>query len=221
MKYLIRLILVACCAIFTGCAGKYAQYYVRISEAESTGKWPKPIMADSFPSPDTVSKYGLHVLGYSAFYEYNISSPAINDALTNGKHVGADFVVILRPKMLGSQTALVDVPHLIMSTSSTRSSTDLNIHGNVRDANGFQFGSYNGYGTANTNSTTTTNTVYTTQEYRTFDRYMHGALFLKVNDTNYNKRLDSIESAKNEVKSISKSDVKSDNKPHSRYLGAH
>lgn len=181
-------------AFLTGCGGKYAMHYVRIAEAKSAKHWPEAVLVDSFPSADSVVKYGLHALGYSVFYEYNNDYPAVNDARINGKYVGADLVVILKPKMLGSETSLVEVPHVVNAYTESRSRTTADVSGTI-SRNYLPFATYSGQVSGTTNTETRTTIMYTTQEYRTFTKYLHGALFLKVNDSNYVKRLDSVEVA--------------------------
>lgn len=164
-----------------GCAGAYGEYYhkLNIAKVQNKRKEPKTIVVNELPTQDTINKYNLTLLGYSAFIGGYNSRTTLDCATSQGAEVGADLVVVLYPRELSTETRLVPVYH----TANVNTTTKTNSNGTFNGSwNGnYSYGTYNGSYNGNSTSTSTSTIEYTTQEYRTFTTYKFHALYFERN----------------------------------------
>ncbi|MCK9428559.1 MAG: hypothetical protein M0R17_00940 [Candidatus Omnitrophica bacterium] len=173
-------------ALFTtslvGCAGAYGDFYheVNIAKIPNKRKEPKTIVVNTLPTQDTVNKYNLTLLGYSAFIGGYSDRTTIDCATTQGENVGADLVVVMYPKELSSQTLLVPVYHTANVNTTTQTNNNGSFSGSW-DSN-YSYGTYNGNYNGNSTSSSTSTIEYYTNEYRTFIKYRFHALYFERNN---------------------------------------
>lgn len=158
-------------AALAGCASGYSQFYTAvpgatpeiIAEARAAPPPTNPIVerAANFPDPQQYANLGYSAIGYSSFNSGR-NEPE-NNAIAQGKKVGADLVVIVNPSYTGSVTSQLPVTTPTTSTSYTTGSATAYGSG----------GSVTAYG----NSTTTTYGSRTTYIPMTVHRRDFGAMY--------------------------------------------
>ncbi|MCK9428563.1 MAG: hypothetical protein M0R17_00960 [Candidatus Omnitrophica bacterium] len=173
-KILAFAVLILCLNTLLGCAGAYGDYYhtINIAQIKNKNKMPNTIVVENTPyiDYDTLEKYNLRLLGYSAFIGYyNSNTTSIGCATEQGSEVDADLVIVTTPELINSTTRLVPIDH--EATVNTNSNTTYNgtIYGNNSSIG------YSGNAYSNSRSTI----QYTTDEYRTFNTYKFHAIYLE------------------------------------------
>lgn len=173
MNKVVTMVLAVCMCLLSGCAGAYGDYYHQVSIAVVKNKQATPELHIAQTTPyineDTLSKYGLHLLGYSSFVGYYNSNTTVSCAVEQGTNVDADIVIVTEPKLLNSVTRLVPVTHQATVTSNNNSTYSGSVYGNNASIY------YNGQ--VHTQSDATIQ--YETNEYRTFNTYVFHALYLE------------------------------------------
>jgi PDZ domain len=169
-----RIVFVLSALLLAGCASDYSKFYRGTPSVTPefiakyrSGVPPKtPTLTHAGGSPSEVvaayARRGYGVIGYSAFSSGHRESDAA--ALEQGTKVGADVVVVMDPKYVGSVTTSVP---LTTPTATTSYTTE----------NATAYGS-GGSVTAYGNSTTTTYGSQTTYLPMTIHRFDYGALYL-------------------------------------------
>lgn len=169
----------AMCALvlLTGCSNGYQQFYrpnpgidAATIAAHRAGPAPATPLVDHIGSfsPQVYSAYGSNgyfPIGYSDFTSGRV--PSASAAITQGKAVEADLVVVIDPKYLGSQSSVIPITTPNNSTSYTSGTATAYGSG----------GSATAYGSA----VTTTYGTKTDYVPITIQRFEYGALyFVKV-----------------------------------------
>lgn len=178
LKLLYFVLLSFTAGALSSCAGAYGEYYHTVSVARVPNKHaePKAVVVAVTPPLDTLVKYNLRVLGYSAFIGSFSGETTLDCAVAQGADVGADIVVVTQPTVISSDTRLVSVPHTATVYTNTQTTTSGTFGGSwFGSSYGTYNGNYSGSSSASSNSTVT----YTTNEYRTFTTYRFHALFLE------------------------------------------
>lgn len=173
-KFLVFVIFITFISTLIGCAGAYGDYYHSINTAlvKNKNKNPNTIVVENTPEIDydSLEKYNLRLLGYSAFIEYyNPNTTSIGCATEQGSEVDADLVIVTTPLLINSITRLVPIDH--EATVNTNTNTTYN--GSIYGDNSYINYSWNAY--SNSRSTI----QYTTNEYRTFNTYKFHAIYLE------------------------------------------
>jgi hypothetical protein len=163
--------------VLTGCASNgYREFYTqvpgatpeRVAQTRAAPPAGDPQVVH-LPSPrfdgnaqSAYARQGYEVIGYAGFTSGR--APDDDDAIDQGRKVGADLVVILSPQYTGSVTASIPITTPTTSTSYTN-------------------GMATAYGTGGSavafgNSTTTTYGTSTTYVPTTVERFQYGAIYL-------------------------------------------
>lgn len=156
--------------LLTACASNYTQFYKAdvpaafIAKNRLTPPPAEPFIERMAPSTDVTDyiKRGYVTIGVS---EFNSSAaPAEDEAIEQGKKVGADLVVLLTPEYTGSSTTIV--PFKTPTTTTSYSTGNATAHGR------------NGTVNVSGSSTTTTRGEQTTYIPVTNDHFNYGAWYL-------------------------------------------
>lgn len=165
MKTLIRLSAITslACAL-SACANGYADFYhqvaptnIVLSVRDGTPPAQPEVMRGSYPVKDAVqemARKGYGVLGYSS---YNGPRGSVQDAVAQGKQVGADIVMIFDPRYAGSTTS--SIPITTPTTQTTYSSGTATAYGPGGPVTAF------GTGTSTTYGSTTNYVPFTVNRY--------------------------------------------------------
>lgn len=168
-------IILLACMTMAGCATGYSEFYQPLPSADET------LLRRISPAPsepiveraegdwreitDKYARRGYVPLGSSSFNSGQEEDD--DDAIEQGLEVGADLVVIIRPRHTGSTTASIPITTPTATTSHTTGTAT--VHGSG--------GSATAYG----NATTTTYGTRTTYIPMTVNRFDYGAIyFVKV-----------------------------------------
>lgn len=153
------------------CASGYSQFYTPIAGAtpeaiERIRSAPAPATpvverSSTVPDAEQYARRGYVAIGYSSFSSGHSESE--QNAVDQGKKVGADLVVIVNPSYAGSVTSQIPLTTPTTTTSYTTGSATA-------------YGS-GGSATAYGNSTTTTYGSKTTYIPMTVNRYNYGAVY--------------------------------------------
>jgi len=176
----------------TACASGYKQFYQpaagvtpeQIASMRLAPPPTQPIVERAQPAEtqqilDAYAKRGYVLIGSSSF---NSGSAESEDAaIQQGKHVGADLVLILNPKYTGSVTT--SLPITTPTSSTTYTNATATAYGRSGPVTAYGSGTSTTYGTTTTYVPITVNRVDYSAGYFVRQRFGLGVFFRDLNDT--------------------------------------
>lgn len=142
---------------------------------------------------ENYERHGYLPIGYSAFTCGDCANVSESSAISQGKTVKADLVVIADPKYAGQETTVLPVTTQTRSTINyngiTNSTGSGTIYGSRGSANFFGSGTASTFGTATTTGTKTDfvpMTIHYSSHAAVYfikHRFVFGALFRELNDS--------------------------------------
>lgn len=175
MSYLKSTIVIGTAVLLTGCASGYQQFYKPVANITPE----KISQRRASPPPSTPAIERVHGPADQAFLDRYLRRAMVpigyanftsgrreneESALKQGRDVGADLVVVLDPKYVGSSTTSVPITTPTSTTSYTNGTATA-------------YGSRGGAVTINGNATTTTYGTQTTYIPITIDHAGYGAVY--------------------------------------------